>query len=191
MRYGLGVLGIVVIALIAIVLIVSRPSTPPASKTVAKGPVIVKLLEHDNSDSAVKVTTQGPLVGEEQRRSVRITVTQSQRTVDIIQGYEQNTIKSETLPNTPAAYSTFIRALNNSGFTRYRKAITDDERGYCPQGNRYIYELYKGSQQLQRLWGSSCGNAEGSFAGSGSRVRDLFQAQIPDYNKFTADVQLF
>lgn len=192
MRYGLGVLGIVVVALIAIGLIVSRPNNATTtSKPVAKGPAVVNLLDHDKSDSAVKVTTQGRLVGEEQRRSVRITVTQSQRTIDVIQGYEGNVIKSETFSNTPAAYSTFIRALNTSGFTRYRKGANTDERGSCPQENRYIYEINKGGQQIQRLWSSSCGSADGSFAGSGSRVRDLFQHQIPEYDKFTSDVHLF
>lgn len=192
MRYGLGILGIVVVALIAIVLIVSRPAnTTSTSKPVAKAPAVVNLLDHDKSDSAVKLTIQGRLVGEEQRRSIRLTVSQSQRTVDVIQGYEGNVIKSETLPNTPAAYSTFLRALNNSGFTRYRKGANSDERGSCPQEYRFIYELNKGSQQIQRLWSSSCGSAEGSYAGSGPRVRDLFERQIPEYDKFITGVRLY
>jgi hypothetical protein len=192
MRYILGVFGVILLAILAIILIFTRSSnTGPASNASVKAPIVINLLEQDNAESNVKLTIQGRLVGEDQRRSIRITVNQSQRTIEVIQGYENNVIKSQSYPNTPAAYSTFIRAINNAGFTKYRKGANSDERGACPQGQRYIYELNKGSEQMQRLWSSSCNTSDGSLAGNGPRIRQIFQDQIPGYERYTADVNLY
>jgi hypothetical protein len=191
MRYIVGVFGVILLAILAIVLIFTRSSsTGPRSNASVKAPVVIKLLDQDNADSRVKVTTQGRLVGEDQRRSIRITVSQSQRTIEVIQGYENNVIKSQSFSNTPAAYSTFLRAINDAGFTKYRKGANGDERGACPQGQRYIYELNKGSERLQRLWGTSCTSNEGSLIGNGARIRQIFQDQIPGYSHYVLDVNL-
>ncbi len=187
----MGVLGVIVLAILVIVLIFTRSTkTGPSSNASVKAPVVINLLDQDNANSSLKITTQGRLVGEDQRRSIRITVSQSQRTIEVIQGYENNVIKSQSFDNTPAAYSTFIRAINNAGFTKYRKGANGDERGACPQGQRYIYELNKGSERLQRLWSSSCNSSDGSLAGSASRIRQIFQDQIPGYERYIADVNL-
>jgi hypothetical protein len=191
MRYILGVLGVILIAILAIVWLVTRSTDPnPPSNTSAKAPVVINLLDHDNSDTSMKVTTQGRLVGEDQRRSIRITVNQSQRTIEVLQGYENRVIKSQSYPNNAAAYSTFIRAVNNAGFTKFRKGANSDERGACPQGQRFIFELNKGSERIQRLWGTSCTSSEGSLAGNSPRIRQLFHDQIPGYDRYVADVNL-
>ncbi|GAC1387876.1 MAG: hypothetical protein NVS1B7_2260 [Candidatus Saccharimonadales bacterium] len=185
MKYALGVLAVIVVAFIAIILVTTRSTDTGNNANSAKKPAAsINILDADNGSSAVKVTTQGHLIGEEQRRSVRITVSQSQRTVEILSGYEENITKSEVIANTPAAYSTFLRALNNANFVKSRKVLVDDERGTCPIGNRYVYELVKANTNIRRLWSNSCASSEGSFAGNGPLIRELFQKQIPDYSKF-------
>ena len=187
MRYILGVLGVVLVAFLAIILITTHGPSNDGSANSPKKPAGINLFDYDNGDSAVKMTIQGRLVGEDQRQAIRVTVTQSQRHIDMLSGYEENASKSETFPNTPAAYSTLLHALNNANFTKKRKGITDDERGTCPTGNRYIYELKKGNDQVQRLWAASCATGEGTFAGNGSLIRDMFRAQVPDYDTFLSD----
>ena len=189
MRYILAVLGILAVTILAIFLLVRHPSSTTSANTTTQQPA--NLLDHDNSNSAVVMTIQGRLVGEDKYQAVRITVTQSLRTVDILSGYEENTAKTESFPNTPAAYATFIRALNLSNFTKVRKGMPTDERGYCPIGNRFIYQLSESGHDVQRLWNDSCSNAEGTFAGSGSLIRELFQGQITDYNKFIVGTNIF
>src|SRR5688500_1602323 len=137
MRYILGVIGVILVAFIAIILITRRGSGTSDTANSPKKPGAVSLFEHDNAESAVKLTIQGRLVGEDQRQSVRVTVTQSQRKIELLSGYNENVGKSQTFANTPAAYSTFLQALNNANYTKQRKGATEDERGTCPTGNRY------------------------------------------------------
>lgn len=190
MRYILGVLGVILVAFVAIILITSRGSDTTGSANSPKKPAGVSLFDYDNGESAVKMTIQGRLVGEDRRQAARVTVTQSQRKIELLSGYEENVAKSETFANTPAAYSTFLRALNNANYTKKRKVVTDDERGTCPTGNRYIYELTKGTEKVQRLWATSCASGDGTFAGSGSLIRGMFRDQIPDYDKFLSGSQV-
>ena len=165
MKYGLGVLAIIVIAFVAILLIVRQGPSSTSTSTAKKKTTATSLLDYDNSESSVQLTIQGRLTGEDQHQSVRITVTQSKRTVEIINGYEDNIIKSQTFPNTPAAYTNFIQAINNAGYSKSRKAVAETEIGICPSGNRYVYQLNKGSEKIQRLWADNCAAGDGNFAG--------------------------
>jgi len=183
MRYVLGVIGVVVLAFFAIILVTNSSSSNGGNKA-AKVPTTLNLLDHDNATSAVSYTVQGPLKGEDQYQSLRITVTQNRRTIDLLSGYEGNVIKTESLPNTPAAYTNFLHALINANFVLYHKNVSSDERGVCALGNRYIYDTTEGSNDLRRLWSTSCSTSQGSFAGTPDLVGQLFENQITDYNNF-------
>ncbi|GAC1390575.1 MAG: hypothetical protein NVSMB46_00580 [Candidatus Saccharimonadales bacterium] len=188
MKYILGVLGIVFVLIFAIVLLVRQPSTksssdnPPAQKLV--------LSKYANSGANVQLTISGRLVGEDKRRAVRISVNQNQRTVEILDGYGEVVERSEQFSNTQPAYDNFLHALDNAQFTRSRKIPRDDERGTCPLGNRYNYELQVGNDVKSNLWNTSCSSAEGTFIGNGPLIRELFRVQIPDYDTFTSNVSL-
>lgn len=184
MKYVLGVLGILLVVFLAIVLVRSGGrDRPPAERPVA-------VSEQNREGTSVQLTEQGRLVGEDQRRAIRIVVTQNERRLEILTGYEEAVEKSQVYPNTPAAYETFLIALDRAGLNRPRRTAVTDERGVCPLGQRYIFEVKEYSQELVRLWSTSCGNDEGTFAGKGSTIRTLFKAQIPDYATQTRTVKL-
>jgi len=144
----------------------------------------------DSPVAKVVYTTQGRVVGDDQYSSIRITVSRDSRKAEVLDGYTNNVQKSQTFPNNQAAFDTFLRSLNNSGYMTTRESTSDDERGVCSAGYRYIYELRDGNDEVLRTWSTSCGTKEGPFAGNASAVRQLFQAQITDYNKFVSGVTL-
>ncbi len=186
MRYVVGVLAIVVIAIFAVVLIGSHHSSPPKTSTTKQ---VLKLPDYADKNSKTMLTAQGPVVGEDQFQSIRITVSRDNRRVEILQGYEGNTVNSEQFANTQSAYDVFLRALNNANFNSKRASSFADERGVCALGDRYIYDLQNDNDQVVHTWSTSCGG-EGTFAGKSSLVRQLFQNQIPDYGKFVSGVRL-
>ena len=136
------------------------------------------------------MTEQGRLVGQGDRRAIAIHISQNERRLEILTGYEEKLLSSQTYPNTPAAYETFLRALEQAGFGRERRTLLVDERGACPLGRRHVYELRDKGEELIRLWGTSCGTREGSFGGNAGVIQQLFQLQIPDYRERTVDVRL-
>jgi len=189
MKYVLGMLGVILVVVLAIILISrgGNKDKPPAGQ---QGKRVVKVSEQAKQGTSVQFTTQGKLVGEVERRAIRITITQEERKLDILTGYEEAVERTQVYPNTQAAYETFMTALDYAGLSRERKALTNDERAVCPMGRRYIYELKEYSQELIRLWDTSCGNKWGTFGGDEKNVRQLFQAQIPEYAKQIKGVKL-
>jgi hypothetical protein len=75
-------------------------------------------------------------------------------------------------------------SLSHAGFTKGNadKALSD-ERGYCPLGSRYIFELIdENGKTIERYWATSCGKPK-TYQGNVSLTRSLFQAQVPDYSR--------
>lgn len=187
MKYIVGAIVVIVAAIAAILMLSSRPEPTTTSESKTKS--AIKLTDYANKyGSEVSLTTQGKVVGDEDFRSIRVKVTQYNRTVEVLKGYDNTVDKTQQFTNTRAAYDTFLHSLANLGFTKSRKANYADERGVCPTGNRFIYLLQEDGNDVHRSWSASCGNV-GSFAGA-SQVRQLFQSQIPEYSKFVQGVQL-
>lgn len=182
MKFILGILGIIFVAIIAIVLITGGGSKSPTEK-----PLVVS--EEAREGVSAALTTQGQVVGEDQRRAIRIIVNQDERRLEILSGYGESVERSSTFANTHAGFEAFLVALDQAGFSNKRQTAIADERGACPLGRRYIYELREYSQELLRLWNTSCGK-QGDFAGKGSTIRKLFEKQIPDYSKLVRGVDL-
>ncbi len=186
MRYVLGVIGLIILAILAIALI-GRTGNQPAQE----GKPVVKLVDYENSGARVTHTTEGRIVGEDAHKSIRITVDRNERKAEVLTGYQGSVEKSQSWPNNSEAFQVFIRALSNAGFTRERETTQKDERGICPQGNRFIYQLNDESdKEVTRLWSTSCGSKLGTFGGDTSTIRRLFQDQITGYNKFVSGVKL-
>jgi hypothetical protein len=185
MKYILGVAGLLIVLIVAIVLIASRGPAPTQ-----EGKKAVVLADYADKDAKVVLTTQGKIVGEESFRTVHISVTRTERVVEILDGYEEAFDKRNTYQNNEAAYSTFIKALDKAGFSREKKTDIKDETGVCPLGRRYYYDLKGGTDETLHLWSTSCSTSQGTFGGNASLVRELFESQIPDYDKFIAGVQL-
>lgn len=186
MKYGITIVGIIVVALIAIILIISRG---PSTTTEVTGPI--SMLSYQYKNAEITHTTFGQLVGQDQRRGIRITITSSERRLDILSGYEESILVSQSFPNTQDAYTEFLFAMQNLRFTHEREAVPSDLRGVCPTGRQYVYAIRNSGNTDLSTWSTSCSAKQGTFNGTSAlRVRQLFQMQIPDYRKLVSDVRL-
>ncbi|HTE57483.1 MAG TPA: hypothetical protein VK694_01975 [Verrucomicrobiae bacterium] len=186
MKYVLAVLGVIVVAVLAIVLITRGPS----GKKNPAAPKKVVISQQDTDSTSAIFTTQGKVVGEEQFRAIRITVSQDERRLEILTGYDGTVSTSQVYPNTPSAYSAFLTSIEKAGFGLARKTTTTDPTGVCPLGRRSVYELKDYDQKLINLWNTSCGAKIGSFGGRAATVNSLFRAQIPKYQSQVKGVSL-
>jgi len=187
MKYVLGVFGVFVVAILAIILVTRGRGGGPDQE----GERQIVLSEEAKPGTSAAFTTQGQLVGENLRRSIRVKVSEEERRLEILAGYDEAVERSFVFANTPAAYETFLVALEQAGFTREVISRIEDERGACPLGKRYIYEFKEFSQLLIRLWDTSCGKSEGeTFGGDSTTIRRLFEGQIPDYRDKVREVDL-
>ena len=187
-----GVLGVAVVILIILgflLILTGGHGKKPATNT---GPAVMALPDYADTDATTTLTIDGIVNGDEDHRAIRITVGADQRELDIIQGYSGHVLSTKTFYNTPQAYGVFLRSINDEGFlTRLKNSKSpNDERGQCPLGNRYIFELDQEGDTLSRLWASDCGATTGTFGGQTSQLQELFQDQIPGYNDLTGDVNL-
>lgn len=180
MKYFFGFLASIGLIIFVIVLIV-RGFTG-GTKDDKKLPT--PLIEYANTSVQMQYTMNGPVVADQERKSLRITVGQDQANIEVLEGYSQNVVASRTYINNQAAYSEFLRALDIAGYTRGADdPATKDERGYCPAGFRYSFDIVDGSDQKQHYWATSCGSKQGTFKGKTPQVRALFEDQIPEYGK--------
>lgn len=187
-RILLAIFGFIIFIIIMVSLFTGgskKPTTPIA-------PVVKPLAEYAGTNATVSLTTDGIVNGDELHRSIRITVSANQRELDVLQGYNPQIITSKSFINNQEAYTVFLKAIGNSGFALKIKnsKAPADERGQCPLGFRYIFNLNDGSDDISRLWSSSCGTAVGNFGGQTSTLLTLFQYQIPDYSTLTSQVNL-
>ncbi len=143
------------------------------------------------SDRATKVRfiTDGATVGLENHRSIRITVDQTERKIEILKGYTEEIIREQSFGNDTAAFTKFLAGLENFGYNKENPNASKDERGVCPLSYRFIYEAVYESGEPLRSWSSSCGTGNRA-AGNLTGIQQLFRNQIPNYNKLVADVNL-
>lgn len=189
MRYLLAILLIAFLAIVGTVVLIGRGNSS-SSKAPAR---ITKLVDYDTNDGAsVSWTQQGRLVGDNERKAIRITITRSNRRVEVLDQYAERAEKSQDFQNTSEAFAAFVRALDAANFGKERTVKQPDERGICPLGNRFIYRLTDKSQEVMRTWSDNCATADGPFGGGNTAqlIAQLFKAQITDYNKFISGVQL-
>lgn len=191
MRYGITIVVVVFFAIIGTVVLLGSNNDKASTTKVAR---ITKLVDYDAKDGAsISYTTQGKLVGEDQRRAIRITITHTKRTVEVLDNYEERVSKSAEYTNSPAAFAAFVRALDNQSFGKERTSKQPDERGICPLGYRNVYRLTNNAKEVMRTWSDTCAVVDGPFGGTSANsqtIQRLFQAQITDYNKFVSGVQL-
>jgi hypothetical protein len=184
----LGRLFAVIAGIILFIIILVMLFGHGGKKPVTLNP-IQPLPDYAATDATVSMTTDGIVNGDEIHRQIRITVSQTQRTLDVLQGYNGQVILTKNFVNNQEAYFVFLKSLNNSGFlAKSKKKVSSDERGVCPLGYRYIFDLNGDDGDLSRLWTTSC--AVGNWGGSLETVQTLFRDQIPDYSTLTGQVNL-
>ncbi len=186
MRYLAGFLVAIGLLILVFILILKGFSHSGGSKTPQ-----ITLSDYANTDTVMQLTIDGPLTSDPQHHGARITIGQLQNTIQTYQGYQNTITSTKTYPNNQSSYNSFLHSLQLYGFT---KGSTDpnkaDERGYCPGGNRYIYEILSSNgTDIERFWSTSCGG-QGNFGGVATEIRQLFIRQIPDYNAITAKLNI-
>lgn len=181
MRYFIGALvglGLIILVIVLIFHGGSKTPTPPN-----------KITDYATSSSFVRMTVEGPVSASETHYNAEITVSQDVTTLNIIRGYENDVTASRNYAMSPQAYSVFLHALDKAGYTKgdNNKKLAD-ERGYCPLGKLYIFELRDGDKEVQRYWTSSCN--QGTYHGKSSLTITLFEKQAPDYSNLAGGVGL-
>lgn len=137
----------------------------------------------------VRLTLIGPVTAPEKHVEQTYTISSTSRDLSITKGYNTAPEATSSYNNNQAAFEDVMRALQNAGFTAGAgTASTTTEVGSCPTGTRAVYELISSGQDVFRTWSSTCGN--GTFQGTPSTVRQLFQVQYPDLNKLPATLRL-
>lgn len=185
MKYAIGFVAVILITVLTFVLIwrgvMNRePEVQPAP-----------LADYALTTTFMRLTIDGAVNTDDEHRAIRITVSRSESRVEILKGYDYEVVDGKSYPSTDEAYSTFLRALDLMNYTKgNNQPEMEDDRGYCPAGKRYIYEIISGSDVEQRYWSASCSSKVGNFEGEAREVRQLFEEQIPDFRKFTKDVDL-
>ncbi len=140
-----------------------------------------------NPDAKLVYIKDGPINASQNHRAIRITVTPNFKIIDVIQGYQGAVIKTETFANSNDAFGQFLAALDRVGYTKENRGKSyKDSISACPTALRYYYRIYASDEEIMNLWSASC--TTGSFAGDVRSTQSLFQAQIPDYFKFTNGV---
>jgi hypothetical protein len=186
MRYIIGFLvtiGLIIVALILMFHGGSNSGQTPQTTAPA-------LSQYANTDTQVRLTIDGPINSPTDHRQVRITVGQAQAEADVLQGYQGQVLKQQTTGNDSTSYAAFLHSLQLAGFAKgSTNAKLRDERGYCPQGNRFIYEIIRSDHKDQeRYWYTSCG--QGSFQGAAQLTNDLFRAQVSNYETLVGNIFL-
>lgn len=174
--FGLG--AVILLLFVAIFLIV-RSGGGNDEATVEETERELTSYVGDQNVSIVQ-TTIGPVTAPENHGEMQIVVTDTATTVDFMAGYDGNVVASRTYPHSSAAFAEFLHALEKYEFTNGNKdeALADD-KGYCPTGNRYIFEIREGAETVQRFWATSCREPK-TFRGNLGGTLDMFRLQIPD-----------
>lgn len=187
MKYVFGAIGTILLLILVAVFVFNRDDGP--ANPADNAPKVTKLSDYADKDSSVELTTIGRLVGDEEHRSVRITVSANERRLEVLSGYNQDVLYSQTYPNTQAAYEVFLSGLAGMGFINAKKTDVTDQFSVCVTGQHYTYKVLEGGEEKSNLWSVSC-NKTGSFNGRAGTIRDLFQRQIPEYSKQVQGVKL-
>lgn len=187
LRYFIGFGAVIVLLVLAIVLILHHGGGPGKVPSTQK-----PLTSYVNDPSAaVKETIVGPVNAQSEHDEVQITVTNDDTTFELEKGYDGNAVKTKLYPMDTTSFGEFLYALDRAGFTEgtTTDSALKDDRGFCPTGDRYIFEVQEGGSDVERFWTTSCGSPK-TFHGNTNLVLGLFQAQVPDYDNLTDNTDL-
>jgi hypothetical protein len=135
---------------------------------------------------SARLTVRGPIVANELFKSYQVTVSPEGRSMVVYNGYLGTVDKRSDLDNNHKAYEQFVYALDKANMMKGKVPEGDDKndvRGICATGYVYEYEVLNGSNQVKRLWTSTCDGSKGSLQASVGQLNNLFHRQIPDFEK--------
>lgn len=150
----------------------------------------IDLNSYASTNAVAQLTIDGPTNADQTHQQIQITVGNTNTQFEILNGYQGQVATSKTFESNQAAFATFLHALNLAGFTKGNADPNlSDDRGFCPDGDRYEFELLQGSDTIERYWATSCGG-QGTYAGNVNLTLDLFQKQVPNYFDLISNVIL-
>lgn len=185
LRYFIGFIVVVGLLIFLIVLIFggndNSKKVPESTRT---------LSSYAQTDSQVSLTIDGQENSASEHRQIVVAVNSNRVLYEVKAGYNGNVITSKSFDNTTASYSAFLLALEHANFTKGDLKHKDaDPRGYCPLGQRYIFELTEAGKSVERFWATSCGKPK-TFLGDLGTNTALFQRQVPNYYSLSNNVAL-
>lgn len=180
MRFFTAFLVAIGLLVLVLVIIIKSLTGPPP-----KPPI--NLTSYANTSATAQLTIDGPVNADQTHQQVQITVGNVINQFEILQGYQGTVQASKTFESNTNAFSAFLQALQLADFTKGSNAQIPDMQGYCPDGDRYIFELSEGADTIERYWGTSCGG-QGTYGGDVGLTLDLFEKQVPNYDNLTENV---
>lgn len=183
-RYFIGFVATIGLIILLIILLFSGGGK-------SKLPATHKALDsYATTDATVSMTIDGPINADQNHNQIQVVVSNSNATFEQIKGYQGNVVNLQNYANNVDAFTNFLFALERIGFTNgNNSSALKDERGYCPLGDRYIFELQQDGQTLERYWVTSCGGTK-TYLGSLDTTSQLFQNQIPNYGNLAQNANL-
>jgi hypothetical protein len=183
-RYLIGFLASIGLLILVILLIFNGGPKTSVSKTSKV------LTTYANSSADVSMTIDGTINDNQDHQQVKVIVSEDETTFEQIQGYQGNVIKSQTYPNNLNSYTNFLFALERAGFTEgdSSPALSND-LGYCPLGDRYIFELNQNGKDLEHYWATNCSGTK-TYDGNLNLTLTLFQNQVPNYGAIAGNTDL-
>ena len=166
MRYFLVFLITIGLIVLAFVIILKSFSSAPSKP-------VTPLVDYSNTNTVIEMTIDGPVNDDPDHNAIQMIIGQTQNEINIIQGYQNSVIRTQSYPNNSAAYGWFLRSLDLAGYT----------------GDVYIFQVLTGSTVVEQYWATSCGG-QGTFKGEIPLVETLFQAQLPDYGSITSNLNI-
>jgi len=145
-----------------------------------------------DTDTQIRATIQGPINAEQIHEQVQITINRENNNFEFIRGYENGVVDSQNFVSNETAFTNLLHALTNAGYGQGDDSdAIADERGACPFGQRYIFEIIENGKVTSRYWSTDCGNKTGNYLGKTTVTLDLFKAQIPGYDDLTEQAETF
>ncbi len=151
----------------------------------------IVLIDQVNKSSSVQFEIRGNIVAKENFNKIRFTISKNRRLVQLLNGYDEEIVKSISLINDIDAYEQFIYALDNNGFlNELKKQTVTDDRGICYNGREYLFKLRKEGKVVKKLWSTSCGSKIGTSNANRDDINELFELQFPEYRQFASDITI-
>jgi len=183
MKYFIGFMITIGLLILLIILLMRGGGDTVKPKTTKT------LASYSSTNAEVSFLNSGPINAASEHNQILITVDRDYVTYRQLIGYDGQVVVTRRFKNTQNAYNNFLSALGRAGFTKGRIAENLlSEKGFCPLGQRFVFEMNQGTEQIQRYWATNCGNPK-TYLGNLSVTISLFQAQVPNYVDLSQNVQ--
>lgn len=174
---------VVIFGIVSIGRALFAPSTTTISQETDTGR---EALLNTGATHSVRLNARGPIIANENFKSYQIDVSPTSRSMVVYDGYSGSINNRSDLDNNQKAYEQFVYALDKANMMKGKVPegeVKNDVRGICATGYVYEYIVLNNNAPVKRLWTSTCDGSKGSLQASVGQLNNLFNKQIPDYEK--------